>query len=110
MELHLNPRTEWYCPNCTQVEVTYNVVPHTRFHVCPGLKGMTAPYMPVGTRCKVEAVEREDYIGNELVQCNADGRPIATVVTTRDDGNDVIAFAGCARNGAEAQNIPRDDV
>lgn len=92
----LSTRTEWYCPNCTAVDVTTESQPHTRFHECRGLKGMTAPMVPVGTRCKVEAVEREDYIGTDVVTVDGEGRPISTVVTTRDDGNDVIAFAGCA--------------
>lgn len=101
----LNARTEWVCPNCPQVEFTTDTGPHTRFHACPGLKGMTAPYVPAGTRCKVEAVEREDYVGDELAQCNAEGRPIATVVTTRDDGCDVIAFPGTARGGGEGFGV-----
>lgn len=92
----IQSRTDWYCPNCTNTETTLHVQPHTRFHACRGLKGLTAPMVPVGTRCKVEAVEREDYIGSDLVTLDGEGRPICTVETTRDDGNDVIAFAGCA--------------
>lgn len=93
----LNSRTEWTCPNCTQVEVTNDPRPHTRFHSCPGLKGLTAPYVVAGTRCKVEAVEREDYVGNELVRYTEDGIPVSFVKTTRDDGCDVIAFPATAR-------------
>lgn len=93
----LNPRTEWECPNCTKVEVTNNPHPHTRFHSCPGLKGLTAPYVVAGTRCKVEAIEREDYVAGELVRYDGDGRPVSFVRTEREDGCDVIAFAATAR-------------
>lgn len=96
----LTPEQRWECPNCTQTEVTHETQPHTRFHACRGLKGLTAPYVPAGTRCKVEAVEREDYIGKEDVTFDGDNRPIMRVETTRDDGNDVAVFAPCAYNDA----------
>lgn len=94
--------TRWECPNCPATEVTHETSPHTRFHACPGLKGLTAPMVPAGTACKVEAVEREDYVGGELVQTDGDGRPIASVVTTRDDGNDVAVLAPTALLGGHA--------
>jgi hypothetical protein len=65
-------------------------------HECRGLKGLTAPMVPAGTRCKVEAVEREDYVGRGLVNTDGEGRPVMAVVTTRDDGNDVAVYADCA--------------
>lgn len=92
----LSARQEWTCPNCAVTDVTVEARPHTRFHACGGLKGLTAPLVPAGTKCKVVAHEREDYIGSEIVTSDAEGRPIATVETVRDDGNDMIAFAGCA--------------
>lgn len=94
----LKPTQRWECPNCPQVDVTHEAQPHTRYHACPGLKGLSAPYVPAGTRCKVEAVEREDYIGTEEVVYNDDGRPIMRVETTREDGNDIAVFAPCAYN------------
>lgn len=89
------PERRWECPNCGHTDVTRQVEPHTRFHHCPKL-GMSAPMVPAGTRCKVEAVEREDYIGGDDVQRNADGRPIAAVVTTRADGTDCAVYAPTA--------------
>lgn len=87
----------WSCPNCTQEDRTTETYPHTRFHACPGLKGLTAPMVPVGMDCKVEAMEREDYVGRELVQTDADGRPIMAVRTERADGsNDLAVLAPCA--------------
>jgi hypothetical protein len=69
-----------------------------RFHSCRALAGITAPMVPAGVRCRVIAHEREDYIGDELVHLDADGRPVMNVVTERDDGsNDVIVFAPTAQ-------------
>jgi hypothetical protein len=85
----------WTCPNCTLEELTHEPRPHTRFHTCPGLRGLTAPMVPAGTRCKVEAHEREDYIGTDAVRLH-EGRPVMSVVTTRDDGQDVAVFAPTA--------------
>lgn len=52
--------------------------------------------VPDGVRCKVAAREREDYIGRELVQTDGDGRPVMSVVTTRDEGEDCVVYAPCA--------------
>lgn len=93
----LNPEQRWQCPNCDATDVTHEAQPHTRFHNCRGLKGLTAPFVPAGTRCKVEAVEREDYVGREIVTTDGEDRPIMAVETTRDDGNDVAVFAPCAQ-------------
>lgn len=91
----------WECPNCNLKQVTREAQPHTRFHSCPGLRGLTAPMVPAGTRCKVEAVERGDYVGREQVQTDGEGRPVMNVTTTRDDGIDVAVFAPCATAGRE---------
>jgi hypothetical protein len=92
----LSAEQRWECPNCDLTEVTHEARPHTRFHSCRGLRGLTAPMVPAGTRCKVEAVERADYVGRELVQTDGEGRPVMAVVTTREDGNDVAVLAPCA--------------
>lgn len=94
----LTPEQRWECPNCMAQDVTHEARPHTQYHACRGLKGLTAPFVPAGTRCKVEAVEREDYIGKEVVTTDGDSRPIMRVETTRDDGNDVAVFAPLARS------------
>lgn len=49
-----------------------------------------------GTKAKVEAVEREDFIKNEDVQRDSEGRPIMSVITTRDDGQDCTIYAPTA--------------
>lgn len=90
------PERRWYCPNCPATDVTREAGPHTRFHPCPALAGLTAPMVEVGVRAKVEAVERDDYVGRELVQTDGNGRPVMAVVTTRDDGQDVAVYAPTA--------------
>lgn len=92
----LRPEHRWSCPNCSTESVTREPAPHTRFHACKGLKGLTAPMVPAGTRCKVEAVERGDWVGKELVQTDNEGRPVMAIVTTRDGGQDCAVFAPCA--------------
>jgi hypothetical protein len=49
-----------------------------------------------GTRACVRAVAREDYVGSEDVQYDGDGRPVMSVVTERDDGQDCAVFAPAA--------------
>src|SRR6266511_2224324 len=95
----LGTEHHWVCPNCMATDVTYEVEPHTRFHACRGLKGLTAPMVPEGTKCKVSAVEREDYVLNEDVTVDGEGRPVQAVETVRDEGNDVAVFAPCAHAG-----------
>jgi hypothetical protein len=97
----LAPEQHWVCPNCTETSVTHEVQPHTRFHACRGLRGLTAPMVPSGTHCKVEAVEREDYVNGDLVTLDGEGRPVMSVVTTRDEGTDAAVFAPCATAGRD---------
>jgi hypothetical protein len=92
---------EWYCPNCGLRSQTREARPHSRFHVCPKLRGLTAPMLPVGTSAKVTAHEREDYIGTDKVQTDANGRPVMSVVTTRDNGQDTAVFAPAATGGVK---------
>lgn len=75
--------------------------PHTPFHNCWGLRGIMAPFVPDRTRCKIIAVEREDYVGREDVRLDGEGRPVMAVVTLRDDGQDCTVFAPTARADME---------
>jgi hypothetical protein len=53
--------------------------------------------VPEGMDCDVRAVEREDYIGKEVVTFDGENRPIMAVETVRGDGsNDVAVYAPCA--------------
>jgi hypothetical protein len=99
--VELAPREcRWECLACDQTAVTHEVRPHSRFHRCRGLAGLVTPFVPAGTRGKIEAREREDYVGSERVQTDADGRVIMSLVTTRDDGQDCTVFAPAAVGSA----------
>ena len=88
----------WYCPNCPVTAVSPPLPPGTRkFHVCPGLHMLTAPLVEAGTRCKVTAEVREEYLGREVQATGDDGRPYMAVRTTRDDGCDLAVNAGLAQ-------------
>lgn len=92
----LQPMQYWECPNCDYTDVTQEAQPHTRFHACAGMRGFSAPMVPAGARAKVESHEREDYIANEQVQLDGEGRPIMSITTTRDDGQDCVVYAPAA--------------
>jgi hypothetical protein len=100
--MNLAPEQRWVCPNCSETLVTRDARPHTPFHPCPGLRGLTAPLVSEGIACKVEAIERQDYVGTEDVQRDGEGRPVMSVVTTRDDGQDCAVLAPTASLTPEA--------
>lgn len=96
------PEQQWTCPNCPQTAVTLGKP--NRFHYCAGLRGLFAPMVPAGSGARVIAVEREDYVGRELVTRDDGGRPVMAVVTERPDGsNDVMVNAPAARGGGSAR-------
>ena len=92
-------KRRWSCPRCTSAGVT--VDGKTPMHPCRGLAGLMVPLVPEGTRCKIEAVERGDWIGTEMVQTDRNGRPFMAVVTTRDDGQDCTVYAPTALGSRE---------
>lgn len=91
------PVIEWYCPNCKLTDQTRETRVHIRYHTCPKLRYLSAPMVRKGVKAKVEVHERESYVGSELVQYDPEqGRPIVSIETTRDEGNDLIVFAPTA--------------
>lgn len=102
MTVLLTRETHWVCPNCTLEDRTTEARAHTRFHTCPGLKGLSAPMVEAGVRCEVVPVERDDYVGAERVQTDAEGRPWMAVVTKRNDGEDRAVLAPSATIAARS--------
>lgn len=93
----LSGETRWECPNCDTQDVCAVKPGQSRMHDCPGLKGLTAPLVPAGTKCKVEVAAWEDYVHNDdAVRKDEDGRPVSAINITRDDGNDVVVFPAAA--------------
>jgi hypothetical protein len=76
--------------------VTREFRPHVRMHSCPSTFGMSFSMIPEGTKAKIVAHEREDYVGKEVVQLGDHGKPIMSVTTERDDGQDVTVYAPTA--------------
>lgn len=98
MPVLLAPEQHWECPSCDLQDVTHlpaDVVA-SRMHTCPGLAGLTAPMIPAGTRCKVQALERQDYTNGDLVTTDENGRVVMAVEVTREDGTDLAVYAPCA--------------
>lgn len=95
------PEQHWVCPNCNAARVTFSLpdvgTTEGQYHFCPGLAGIIAPLVLDGVKCKVHTREREDYVGDELVQRDANGRPIMAVITTRSDSDDCMVLAPTAR-------------
>ena len=89
---------DWSCPNCSVTDRTRPLPPgQSRYHTCPGLHSLNAPLVRAGTRCKVTAEERQDYIGSEIQARGDDGRQYMAVRTTCDDHDDLLVFAGVAQ-------------
>lgn len=92
----LSAERHWVCPRCDTTAVTRETRPHSEMHHCAGMAALWAPMVPDGVRCKVTAIEREDWIGGEDVRLDGRGRPIMSVITTRDDGQDCAVYAPTA--------------
>jgi hypothetical protein len=85
----------WYCPNCDAQARTVDA--SLPMHTCAGIKGLVSPLILQGTKAKTETREREDYVGKELVQTDAEGNVVMSTVTTRDDGEDCTVYVGTAQ-------------
>lgn len=93
----LEARQAWECPNCDVTDVTAPLPPgSSRYHTCAGLHQLTAPLVRAGTRCKVTAAEREDYLTGDQQATGDDGKPYMSVRTTYDDHDDLLVNAGLA--------------
>ena len=66
-------------------------------HSCPALKGLMAPFVDDLQKARHVVKDRDDYVGNELVQTDNEGRPVMALVTERADGsNDCHVYAPTA--------------
>ncbi len=90
------PMVNWECPKCP-VKVRKPLVPgHLEYHNCTGMKLLSIPFIREGERVKVTANEREDYVKDEMVQTDAEGRPVMNVIIEREDGTDCSVYAPTA--------------
>ena len=97
----LSARKAWDCPNCNAEDVTEEAKPHTRFHNCAGMGGLSLPMVEKSRHgadkrsVRVSKVVRQDYVGKEKgLVYDDEGQPIMAAVTEYGDGsNDVAVFA-----------------
>lgn len=100
----LDPVKHWQCPSCDLQHVTREARPHTPMHPCKKMSGLLAPFVEVTglelnkSKVRLVRVDRDDYVGKEIVRTDKEGRPARAVVTERADGStDCHAFAGTAQ-------------
>lgn len=87
----------WQCSACNTREGTEIDPPFSPMHACKGMAGMSVPLVRVAGRVHLKAIEREDYIGNETVQYDGNGRPIMAIVQEYADGHtDATIYAPTA--------------
>lgn len=103
----LNPERIWECPSCRFRDRTVEAQPHTRMHACRALGGLTAPMVDVTAKDLNPSqqqhvlVEREDYVGREIVQ-TAGSRPIQALITKHRNGShDCTVYAPTATGRQE---------
>jgi hypothetical protein len=97
---------DWVCAKgCGAGARTYSDrLPH---HRCKLMGGLMVGLIPVGQKAKVEAIERQDYVGDDLVDYT-DGKVIMSTVITRDDGQDCTVYAPCATATVEKGELRHD--
>jgi hypothetical protein len=93
MDVPLLSRT-WGCPSCDSAARTFDA--KTPMHPCKGLAGLLAPLIPAGQKGNHVAVEREDWIGKEMVQYDGHGRPVMSIRTETEDSLSSTVFAPTA--------------
>jgi len=102
----------WECPGgrCTTKARTAKPGASAPSHRCRGLAGLVVPMVPEGTKAEARPIERQDYIGADLVQADGNGRPVMAVETVRDDGQDVAVYAPVAQAALAVPPVkrPRD--
>ena len=99
----LSPFTDWVCPACGKTDMTREARPHSRFHKCPKMRGLLTPMVQVGTAAKLVLNEREDYVNGEHVRLDPERRrPVMSISTVRDNGQDAVVFAPTATSGRGA--------
>lgn len=88
--------TDWICPACGLTSQTKEAKPHSRMHPCPRMGGLTTPMVRKGTAAKIERVAREDYVNDEIVTRDDEGRVVMGLQVVRDNGTDGVVFAPAA--------------
>ena len=86
--------TNWQCNSCGMQHVEparAEVI--TPMHACGGMAGAWVPFVPANSTARLRVEERQDYIGKDTPFVDAKGRPIMSVYTMREDGEDCHILA-----------------
>lgn len=101
MQMHggvmLDPTRYWYCPECPIQHVTKILQPCSPLHFCTSstMRGAMTPLVERGVKARLRINRREDYQGTDILTTDGEGRPVMSITTQRDDGEDCHAFAPC---------------
>jgi hypothetical protein len=91
----------WFCNACGTTDRTNDDGTGTRYHQCPKMRGLSVPFTLAGVKAKLTLHEWEDYVGKEMVQLDPERRrPVRSIVTERDDGQDCVVLAPTATSSA----------
>jgi hypothetical protein len=94
--IHAGNLTEYACSRCDTTATIPITAAGSPMHTCAGAGGMTVPLALAGKSSKVELVERQDYVGDDDVQRDDEGRVWMSVVVTTDEQESVAVYAPCA--------------
>jgi hypothetical protein len=89
----------WYCPNCDAEARTVDTA--LPMHNCAGIAGLTAPLIVRGVAGKTVVNDRQDYVGRDVPQTDADGKVVMSTTTVRDDGQDCTIYVPTAQLSVE---------
>lgn len=94
----------WACTRCGERQKTDVDPYYAPMHQCHGMAGMSVPFTREGAKVHMTAVEREDYVANEIVQYDGHGRPVMTIVQEYADGHtDATVYAPTAQMRGDMQ-------
>jgi hypothetical protein len=91
----IDAQRRWQCNTCGRLHVTQASTEgvQTPLHQCAALAGTWVPFVPAGSGAVIRVEERQDYIGKDTVFHDTNGRPIMSVYTMREDGEDCHILA-----------------
>ncbi len=100
----MDTRKFWHCVNCDAKAVTVdNKIPMHPCNSKGNFSGLMIPLTIEGESVKVTANEREDFVGSEVVQTNANGIPIMSVAVETEEGQGLTIFAPVATASGKSE-------
>ena len=101
MILNLDP-VIYGCERCNARRPVAHGDTRVPMHNCGGRAGMSVPMVREGSKDHVRLVEREDYVGQEVVRKAAEGRVFMRAEVETEDTVNVWVYAPVARTSVTA--------